>query len=1821
MTGKKRTEGGRRFQGFDFFPPTIFLFLVFAMFFVVAMPAPGGIGRTLSVRNFSPEGLVDGPVSIRVIFSSDVVRSSDVGIDLSPKRSPLFFSPTLPGTGRWENPATFVYRPSSGFLSAATAYTVVVDEKLSDLQGNRIKGKREFSMRTSPLKFVGIQQTDFSSGEEFAITYRMDFTLPVSTRRLQGFLSFADKNGRTLPYSISQEGVFKDVFVKVPAGDGSPVSMVLEKGFTSESGPLGTTERVEKKVERNTSMKIRSSQAISEGDGCHIFLETTSMIDFEKAHSFVELSPKGDFSVESWGYSIRITTNHKPRDRVTLTLRKGLPAKNAPALDSDWSRSFIFPDVQPSLSFVSTGRVLSPVGESLPLSFSSVNVEKVNVTINRVYDNNVSFVALESWPHYATALSEMVSEKTYVINGRLNETSTQALDLKKNVAGRKGLFEVLIGTKEGWPYLYRTINVTDIAGSFKLSERGALAWANSIREGKSLTGVKVLVYSKSNQLLAEGTTNTKGIFSITRDEPWEPSLKPDLVVFRKDDDTALLRLDRNIWPEGDARFSGRSYEKGGYQAHCFTPRGVFRPGEKVPIQILLRDRMTAIEEPFPVRLRIVTPTGREWKKTTLMPSKMGMASTVIPLSETATTGQWLAEVLVPGEKKPIGTASFLVEDFAPPRIRLRVQSDKERIVSQGKASLFIGADYLFGAVADGLAYEAEANFIPREYSNPKWPGFVFSDRRFSFEPVSLNLGSGNLSISGDVVLPMRVAPQKSPSLLDIAVKVGVMEDGGRWVYKTHVITYHPYERLLGIRGPGGTLEPKRKTPFEFAALDSKGVPCESASALLSVYRVQRRAIVSRNMGHGTSKLREELLPLKDYVNRKISFKKGLGRFDLVFPGGGEYLVAIKDEESGATASKHLYVYASNWFAGETPAMLPEDLNLELDKKEYRPGDRATVKISGNFAGRVLVTVETDRILHYDTSDIPKEGGVISFPVTEEMLPNAWLTATLVRPAEAEEQWNAHRAFGAVPISLDCSPRKLNVDVSSSGTVKPRAKNEFSLLLKDAKGKPVEGEAVVMLVDEGVLDLTRFATPNPYIFYTSRRALATKAFDAYDDLMPLYLKKTPLLAPGGGDGGEESYMAEAMKKASLSPVHATRFNVLTLWKRVKTDRTGKAAFSFVLPEFSGRVRLMTVAVSRNSFGASEKSFPIARDIVAEISLPRAASPSDSFESSIRLFNMEKKSQDVEVFLHLKGPLSFILQKDNLKISDTKKVSYKTFIGAKNKETVFPLLLKGDGKSGVARVTLLTKYAGQSISQTTELPLRPPFPRVSLGGGMTLKGGQSGKILLPGGWMPGTRRAVLSLSSLPTVELSFAARFLLDYPYHCLEQTVSGGWALLSQPDLVRAIDPRLATRRQLAHALGERIRRIQSLQMYNGGFSFWPGGAADDWSTIYAAHFLVACEKKKVPVPKETLKHAMEYVRHLLSLLPEYQNDAGFASALALRSYASYVLSLKENPPLASMSYLKDNIHLMPEYGRILLAAAYARGGEKAVAREMLGENLPAVDSYRAADVEKRNLDSPIRNQALYLLAWNELDPTSPSAVQSAAALLASLKRAETLTTQEAGFALFCLGDFHSFHQFSEDVALEARDLSGRLLLTASKDVIVSRKIDSGTSLIALQNDGKGTVFAYWMVDGVPLAQPKARDNGLRVRLKLFDSAGKELGEKPSVHRGQKIIGHIFLEPLATLSDNIVVSFPLPGGLEIENPRLMDPSSESIGADHGGIRSELRDDRLLLFIDHLEKKRDWKFSMRAVTAGHFVLPPIAAEGMYSPGTNSVTSASEITVTTN
>ena len=1787
------------------------LLILFALFFAGALPAKSGVTRSFSVKSFTPEGLVEGPIQIRLEFSSDAVASADVGRDLKADELPIGISPPLSGYGKWLSASTFIYQPSNGFLASATRYSVTVNERLSDMAGNRLVGKRAFEMHTAPLVFRGARQVDFDVASDF-VAYELSFSLPVKASRLEGFLSIRDGKGNKVPFSVTGEAFSDRIAIRVNAGDGSPVTIGVEKGMTAEGGPLGLEKTQSFKVERDLSLVVRRAQTRSDLSGSYIELETSAPLDIAKAPAFIKISGSEKVQADkvlveaSWGNVTRIRGSFKPRDRVTLKLLKGLPSAGGPALSDEWERAFIISDMEEDIRFTSQGRFISPAGERLLMPLQSVNVEKVRVRVHRVYDNNVSVVMVRDWPYYPEDLSETVFDKTYPIQGGANEIAERAIDLRSATGGRKGLFLIRAGNEGSWQEASQVINITDIAGSMRLGPDSALVWATSISGGKPLKDVEVTIWSRSNQPLGEGKTNADGIWEFKRNERWDSALRPDFATLRLGDDTAVLRLDENLWDSSGLDLSGRPYPGKGYQALCYTPRGVFRPGERVPMQLLLRDENLSLKEPFPVQVKVYTPTGREWKTYTPMLSPMGMGSVLIQLSEAAPTGTWTADVRIPGDERSVGRVRFAVEDFAPPRISVKTKANRKELATGDKATLHVDAKYLFGAQADGLAYETEMTFIPRKYTHKDWPNFIFADDRVEFEAESTNIGSGNLSMNGQADVQFEVGTMAPPSVIDVALRTGVMEDSGRWVYNTTTLPYYPYPVLLGIQGPQGTLVANAKLPFRVAAIDRNGKAADLKNIELQIFKVSHQPQVSRNSGRTNSEMQEELVVVEE---RKVALVNGTASVDVTLKSGGEYVVAVEDPKTRASASWRFYVYDSSWAAGDAPATLPERLDVTLDKELYKPGDNAKVRIRGAFDGAVLLTVETDRVV-YSAAGTAKDGQAeLSFKVTDGMSPNAWVTAQLVRPAVEEEEWTGHRASGAVPISIDCTPKRLDLAMTLPEQLKPRAKNDFSLQLKDASGKGVAGEVSLMLVDDGVLELTRYATPNPFDFYTSRRALGMTAFDVYDELLPLYAKMPKLLSPGGGEGED---MAEAaLYKAAMSPVRADRFKILTLYKRVKTDANGKADFSFVLPEFSGRARLMAVAASAGAFGNAEARFTVAREVVAELSLPRAAAPGDSFTAQVQLFNRSEASQDVRYELALTGPLQA-----------KKRTGSVALAPGDRGVALVPVSMVASGDSGLATVKLTIRYAGKTNSQIVELPIRPPYPRVSKTGSFALEPGKSRTLALPGDWMPGTRRGILTASGMPTVQFADLARFLVDYPYYCLEQTVSSGWALLAQPQLVQNLDPALATPKQISAALGERLRRIQSLQMYNGAFASWPGIFSDSgytataWNSVYTTHFLVACEKARIQVPKDTLKYARNYLQELIAMAPASLDDNRFAGELTLRAYACYVLSLgEETPPLAWMSYLKDNLGSMTPSGRIILVATYARAGQKDYARAMLAENAPAIDEYKPSQREGLNLDSNLRTLALYLMAWNEIDPTSPGAATAAANVLTALRATPYITTQEAAFALSNLGNFFLFNKETGKAKMVS---SPRDLLSAtSDDEILRGSIPENLATATLSNRGDGRGFVSWSVDGVPLKAPVPEDSGLRVRLRLADSTGNALKPDASIRRGAKVLGTITLDPLGGPSRNIVVSMPLAGGLEIENPRLMDAASET-GETLSGVRQEMRDDRLLLFIDELNLPTVWNFSMRAVTPGTFALPPILAEGMYSPGVRSITAGGTIAI---
>ncbi|MDR3353542.1 MAG: hypothetical protein LBO21_00730 [Synergistaceae bacterium] len=1769
---------------------------------------------SVSVESFTPQGQIDAPTTIRIVFTSEMVKSADVGRDLISDELPIAITPDILGSGKWANSSTFIYQPAARELAPATEYRVKLKDNLSAVNGKKVSGTRVFKMNTAPLILKNAAQVNYNLGTS-EVYYKLSFNLPVVPYRLAEYLSVTHRKGDALPYYIvgSDES---GVLISVPAGDGSEVTINIEKGLPSEVGALGLQERASVKLARDMSLKIGSTSNNNDSDGGALYIATSAPVDAGQARPFIEVTPAMDFSVDSYGDGLWIRGQFKARELITVKLLKGLPALEGPGLAEDWVKSFIFPDIYPQVILSSGGRFISPVNESALIPISMVNVEKLDVQIRRVYNNNVPFVLRYGWGGYVSDLSETVHSKTYQVTAEPNENVEYSIDLNKILDGRKGLYEIFASKEDHWASDGRIINVTDMAGSMKLWETGALVWVNSITDGKPLKKVKVSVYSNSNQLLAEGLTDDSGICEIKRSSPWEPNLIPVVAVMERGDDISVLTIGQNLWSESASEYAGLPYSNGEYIGICFAPRGVFRPGESVPINVLMREKDLSLKEPFPVLLKVTTSTWREWKKETINLSPMGFGEAVVQTSDSAPTGRWMAEIFIPGESTPLASTSFMIEDFAPPRIAVETSLDRSEIFAEEGAELSISGKYLFGPPANGLNFEVATLVTPREYTHQKWSGFQFTDCMVEFSRREGEEGGGVLSEEGYANFTIQPRIYNAPSVLDFTIRTGVMEDGGRWVYKSLTVPFYPRRTLLGIMAPGGAILPNKKVPFEFAAIDASGEPAEVSGAKLSVFRISHRTVALFEGGRRRYEIIREQIPLEGFESVPITFTGGRAAGSITFKTSGSHLVVIEDEKSASKAAIKVYARNSDWgyYSEETnEAALPENLDITLDKPLYKIGEKANVKVSGAFEGSILMTVETDRVLRSEVSSKGESSSEFSVDITEDMAPNAWITAHLVRPAVAEDGWSAHRVFAAVPINIDCSARALSVDITHPQELRPSASNDIRVQLRDSGGNGVKGEVMLMLVDEGVLSLTGYETPDFFEYYTKRRGLSVTAHDVYDDLMPLYLKNSPTLSPGG-DGDVQ----EMMTKASLSPVKAKRFKILTISNKIATDEKGVASVPLEIPEFSGNARLMAVGASSGAFGASEKNFVVARDVVAEFALPRVVAPQDTFESQIQLFNTTGVSLDIELDLDIDGPIR-ITGEDGRKIDAAQSYRGKISLPSAESPKSISFQMEAMEESGLSKFTLSLRYPGGKMIDVTELAVRPPYPRISETGSAVVQPGASAGISFKNELFPGTERTVVNMSGLPNVELSDITMFLKDYPYWCLEQTVSRGRAILSQPDLVAGIDPRLVDSALISRELSDIIMRIQSMQTYSGAFTQWPGTEYNDWLSVYATHFLVLCRMKGVEVPEMTIRSAMSYLDGQVSTIPNIDDGSAYGYGLAIRSYISYVKSLNDDPPLGWMSYLRDNINHMPDYGRVLLAAAYARSGQRQEARRMLGEKIPPAVTKKAGDYRKiYDLDSRLRTRAMYLMAWNEIDPTGPNAAASAAELLDLLRRNEYYNTQDAGWILPSLADYFSLNYEESDPVLELIHEKTNKIAAVSGDETLSTRVDEDeTSDLSVVNSGEGRGYVSWTRDGVPIKAPEAENLGISAVVRYYDSDGVELWENDEVERGEMLTGVVKINHLGGNTRDIVVVLPFAGGLEIENPRFKDTVQDNEGYFYNS-RSELRDDRLIIFADYFTDSFTWKFTMRAVTKGKFTLPPIAAEGMYSSGVRCIGKTSTITI---
>ncbi|HEY2585887.1 MAG TPA: MG2 domain-containing protein [Tepidisphaeraceae bacterium] len=874
--------------------------------------------------------------------------------------------------------------------------------------------------------------------------------------------------------------------------------------------------------------------------------------------------------------------------------------------------------------------------------------------------------------------------------------------------------------------------------------------------------------------------------------------------------------------------------------------------------------------------------------------------------------------------------------------------------------------------------------------------------------------------------------------------------------------------------------------------------------------------------------------------------------------------------------------------------------------KLRAGDAARVVVRSPFAGRLLLSVETDDVVTTRVIEMTASHVAVPIVLSGACLPNAYITATVVRAIDPDAAWQTHRAIGTVRVPLDNTDRKLNVHLAAPAEIRPARSLGVDLAVTDAAGNAVKDAAVtVAAVDEGICQLTGYGTPDPFAFFTRLRGLGVETADLYGQLMPEVPRAERISAVGGDKSDYDPRHG--------SPVSAKRVKPVALVSGVlHTDANGIAHADFAVPRFIGKLRLMAVASAGPATGSGESAVHVRSPLIVQSSWPRFAAPGDKFLVSLTLFNNQATGVETTVNLHVSdGPLRF---------GNSNDASIGAIRLPANGQTTQVVEVTAGRDAGVSHVSLIATAGGESYEEDVEIPVRPASPEIRVGGYAVARPAKPAEITLPGGMLKGTEHFQLRVTPWPSLSLPQGLDYLERYPYGCLEQTTSTLFPLVYLSDIGQQIAPGMFERDRVNEKVKAGITRLIGMQTASGGLAMWPAYREPwPWGTVYAAHFLIEAQNAGHPVPEEFRKSVLGYVHGLLNV------SSDESEMLETQTYACYVLALAGQPDRSAMSRLAEIVRSPRPVGaaiggqaRLHLAAAWLAAGRRDLAEFLIPQSLPQPRGERSLS---GSLGSPVRDRAILVDTLLAVQPDHPALPELVQQLADAGRNGQWRSTQDTAFAVLALG---RYLRQSKSVAgydnAELRLGESRVGEAASGEPLTwdgDGGSEGGKLRLSITGPTNAKAHVAWLQVGVPLSPPAAADHGMSIRRRLLDEHGKPLVAN-RVRSGDLVQVELTIAS-ATPLEHVAIDDLLPAGLEIENPRLETTAADAADRPRDDAkpnvfqdaRLDMRDDRLVL-IGRLTASGSgtYVYTARAITPGTFALPPAHAECMYDTGTNSL-----------
>ena len=1549
-----------------------------------------------------------------------------------------------------------------------------------------------------------------------------------------------------------------------------------------------------------------------------------------------------------------------PNTAYEITVLSGLPAASGATLKNTSTFEVKTRHLQPAASFASSGSILIPeLSEGIPII--AVNTPEVKLDFYRLtrefIDDNINDLtrgAIYRLGRNIGEQSEPIFSGQYSLDIPKNTRATRLISLDGiDKIKESGVYLVAL-SRPGYYYNieYRYFMVSDLGVHARFYEDEIHFHVSSLTDASPVYDAQIRLYDAKDDQVRRISTDDQGQAKYRRTKNRQPSY----VLVSKDDQLTYIAIQQPSLDLSEFDVSGRPYQD--QEMFLYSSRDLYRPGEAVTVSGLLRDADGRVQPPVVLKAEVVAPGNQSQSKLQVAARDMGYYQFDFTIPASARTGDWQLRV-----RKPDGNTQsypFKVEEFLPERLELLLDPEDERSVLRPDESfdLPIEGNYLYGAPAAGNQYTARVRsnhwrqpFADERATAKLQASFGLTDdqivlyKRFHFgdetdkqgiENYALN--NGRLDEDGRTKLSVRNRWKQSGSPMRVSTAISLQESGGRPVTRTHHQLVWPSQSMLGIAPLFGKEQLDANTLAEFDLLRlSKGLKSIAGSDIeVRLIRESERYFwqYTANRGWHYQWSSSEYLEYRDNVSldadspAKISVPVEWGKYRLE---------ALDPDSKAKTTLKFTAGYRWYWrwrnAEDQQNSILPDRVVLAWDKEHYQAGDEAVLNIVAPFAGEQIVLVESDELLWAERIAADPAGGTntqLQIPVSESWeRHDIYVSVISLRPADKADLVTPNRAVGVIHLPLDRTDRELsvrfadrdeNLDPSHASApirkAEPNSRYPIELVVQNNDGT-VPDRAMITLaaVDVGVLNVTDFETPDAHKWLFEPRRYGVDARDVYSQVIELSDDEKARLRFGG----------DALTKSRKQPDSEIKIHQI-FSGLVPVDQTGRAQIDLDLPDFNGRMRLMALAFSEDSYGMAEDRLQIAAPLVAEIAMPRFVAQGDRTEFALDLTN----TTDEPIQLNAELTTSDLISISALEGADDQQAAIELEPGERK-----TLRYSVDVGMSLGTAELELDVSSDHIRdfQRSWAPeVRAAYPEESRRQPILLGSANTDVLLdknLLDGLIPETLEISLVMSNDLNLQAANQSASLFQYPYGCLEQTSSRlyPWVWLNNDNrTLLGVDEETLKKQDENIKLG--LSRIATMQKNHGGFGYWSNTSDESqWITVFVAELLYDLHEQGLVSDLTMLGSANErlktYVARSISG-NRYTLDAGHYQ-ISYRAYAAYVLAKQRKTTLGKVRTL-TTAHLQDAKSPL----PYVHLG---LAHMLLGDEKTANDLFDQAQSIQRNQDylgdygSPQRDQAAILALYAEHDISEFERASIGLKLSEDIHSRRYLSTQERAYLLraaiamdaYSSTDAVPLSLYSNaGNSVSGGKLLGELDVSGETEIPVSvEQLNSGVRLSLPDTDWlQGQLLVKGFPEEHPLEDSEREAAPFSIERFYYNEDGEEI-DLAELTQGELVVTHLRISSPERYQDALVVDL-LPAGLELENQNLkhaikldkiyVDEQPLSYWSTNNDIVfQEYRDDRYVAAVDlgYRWRATNLYYLARAVVPGEYVVPPTLVEDMYRP----------------